>query len=320
MPASGAFIFIIKEPDVGVRLDTFIADHVPDCSRSFAAKLIQDGHVSVCAGPKKPSYRVQPKDQIRITVPPPVAIDIDPEPIALDILFEDEDIILINKPAGMVVHPAHGHASGTLVNALLHHCSGLKGIGGEIRPGIVHRLDKDTTGVMVAAKNESAHHALSALFKDRLIRKKYFALVHGDMPSESGQIDLPIGRHPTYRKKMSTTSRYPREALTRWRVQRYYPLCKVSFLSLQLKTGRTHQIRVHCKAIGYPLIGDPLYGSRKMDAQILKTLQIGQPMKRQLLHACQLQFTHPRSGEPLTVEAPLPQDMEDIIQFLEAIS
>jgi 23S rRNA pseudouridine1911/1915/1917 synthase len=318
MPEPGSFILVIKELEAGTRLDTHIASHINDCSRSYVAKLINDGYVEVNRQKKKPGYRVQFDDKIIVSIPPPEAIDITPELIALDILYEDQDLILINKPAGMVVHPAPGHASGTLVNALLHHCTTLKGIGGEIRPGIVHRLDKDTSGVMVAAKSEKAHHSLTLQFKCRQVHKRYLALVHGSMPRESGSIQLPIGRHPIHRKKMSTSSRHARDALTEWKVIKRFRFSPVCLLSVQLKTGRTHQIRVHCAAIGHPLLGDQVYGNRKKDVRILKEAKIERPLKRQQLHASRLHFTHPVTGKLLTIEAPLAPDMAEMIQSLEA--
>ena len=235
-----------------------------------------------------------------------------PEPIPIDILYQDNDIIVLNKQPGMVVHPAPGHYSGTLVNALLYHCPELEGIGGEIRPGIVHRLDKDTSGVMVVAKNSVAHHDLALQFKLRHIKKKYLALVYGRMQSESGTVSLPIGRHPVDRKKMSIHSRKSRMAETTWRVRKRFS--RATLVELGLKTGRTHQIRVHCAAIKHPVVGDSVYGGRKVEKNTTNDLLRSVP--RQMLHAWQLEFTHPTKQKTLCFEAPIPPDMTDILDNL----
>ena len=319
MPEPGSFRFIIGEQEAGTRLDRCIVHHISDCSRSFAARLIQEGCVRVNRLKKKPSYQVHDNDIIAVEIPVPEKISAAPEPIPLDILYEDRDLIVISKPAGMVVHPAPGHYSGTLVHGLLHHCQNLEGIGGEIRPGIVHRLDKDTSGVMVVAKSEKAHHSLTNQFKNRQVKKCYLALVHGVMGSDAGAIDQPIGRHPVQRKKMSTASRHSREAYTDWQVVRCFEMCAVSLLSVQIKTGRTHQIRVHLSAIGHPLLGDPVYGSRKLDANLRIRYGTSVDLNRQMLHANRLQFSHPITGKLLTVKSALPKDMDELVQFLDAL-
>ena len=239
-------------------------------------------------------------------IPPPEPVDHAPENIPLDFLYQDEDLAVINKPAGMVVHPAPGNYTGTLVNALLFHCPDIGQINGDIRPGIVHRLDKDTSGVMVVAKNSVTHEHLSGQFKERSIKKEYLAIVHGRMADDSGSISLPIGRHPTQRKKMSTLSRVGRSAETLWRVETQYE--GFTLLRLDLKTGRTHQIRVHCSAIHHPVVGDPLYGGRRWSAipgsVSDKVRHLLKGVKRQMLHARQLTLRHPTSGESLTFDAP----------------
>jgi 23S rRNA pseudouridine1911/1915/1917 synthase len=254
------------------------------------------------------------------TLPSPAPLPFSPEPIPLNILFEDDQIIVLDKPAGLVVHPAPGHDTGTLVNALLHHCTDLSGIGGRRRPGIVHRLDKDTSGTLVVAKTAAAHAELSHQFKQRQVCKTYLALVIGNMTGSEGRIILPIGRHPQDRKRMATVSRRPREAETRWRVREHFNGC--CLLELDLKTGRTHQIRVHCSAIHHPIIGDPAYGPKrrkyptgayglsKAVAHILAGAQ------RQMLHAWRLACEHPISAEPLVFESAIPQDMQAVLDAL----
>ncbi|MGD8845060.1 MAG: RluA family pseudouridine synthase, partial [Desulfobacteraceae bacterium] len=257
-----------------------------------------------------------------IRIPAPEPVDLVPEPMALDIIFEDRHLIVINKPAGLVVHPAAGHPSGTLVNAILHHCPDLEGIGGEMRPGIVHRLDKDTTGIIVVAKTDTALAELSQQFKARSVDKRYCALVHGVPDRDSGTIDLPVGRHPVDRKKMSTLSPRGREALTLWRIKEKFGA--VALLDLHLKTGRTHQIRVHCKSMGHPIIGDPVYGPRiKPSNWAKRDFALYQAVKgadRQMLHAYRVGFVHPVTAEYLHFDAPLPEDMISVIEALKTIS
>ncbi|MCP3955353.1 MAG: RluA family pseudouridine synthase, partial [Desulfobacterales bacterium] len=288
------------------------------CSRSYAASIIRDGHIRVNGALKKPGYRIRSGDRVAGNIPPPATVSFEPEPMDLAVLYEDQALIVINKPPGMVVHPAPGNYTGTLVNGLLHHCPDLAPIAGEIRPGIVHRLDKDTSGTIIVAKNAGALENLAGQFKARTVEKTYLAVVYGDMKSETGEIDLPVGRHPTERKKMSVKSRSPRSALTLWRVKANYGAC--CLLEVDLKTGRTHQIRVHCAAIQHPIIGDALYGGRtgnqyRRQDSLLDTLARG--VERQMLHAWRLTVTHPETGERLMFEAPLLDDMRSFIKGLE---
>ena len=319
---NGAFTIIVEESDSGRRLDTVVASVLSGCSRSLAATLIAGQHILVNQQPKKPGSHIKTGDRIEGHIPAPEPVDYAPEPIPLHVLYQDRHIIVINKQAGIVVHPAPGHSRGTLVNALLFHCPDLDAIGGEIRPGIVHRLDKDTTGTMVVAKNAKAQEELSRQFKAREVHKTYLALVYGNLPSETGEIKLPIGRHPVDRKRMSTTTRKGRAAETAWKVRER--LDGITLLELNLKTGRTHQIRVHCAAIGHPVVGDPVYRSPKLTRNLKDKLSnhpspIIAALKsadRQLLHAWQLGLTHPNSGKHMTFEAPPPADMEEMIAGL----
>jgi 23S rRNA pseudouridine1911/1915/1917 synthase len=319
MNSGDTFALEAGQNDAGTRLDVFIGERLPRCSRSFAAQLISEDCVRVNGQPKKPGYRLKAGDAVRAHMPPPRPAGFLPESIPLDILFEDEHIVVVNKQPGLVVHPAPGHYSGTLVNGLLHHCPDLGGIGAELRPGIVHRLDKDTSGTLVVAKNAQALERLAAQFKSRSVRKDYLALVHGGFSEDSGTIRFPIGRHPIDRKRMSTTSRKPREAETRWRLRREFP--GVSLLEVGLKTGRTHQIRVHFAAIGHPIIGDPVYGRKKPALSPPGAADVDDLLaaaRRQMLHAWRLGFTHPHGGQALRFESPLPADMERLIKALEA--
>lgn len=318
MTDNGVFRFSVAFQDAGSRLDAFAASHLPDCSRSFAALLIRSGRITVDGQKRKPGYRVKTNERLQAVLPEPQPLDLAAEPMALELLYEDEYMIVVNKPAGLVVHPAAGHSSGTLVNGLLHHCPDLEGIGGEQRPGIVHRLDKDTSGAIVVAKTTVAHHGLSHQFKERKVQKKYLALVHGVPVQNSGSIDLPVGRHPVDRKKMSTVNRSGREALTLWRVREQFP--RSALLDVDLKTGRTHQIRVHCQSMGHPLVGDPVYGSAKILSRLSKTNadvhRILRQAPRQMLHAARLAFTHPVTENALTFDAPMPPDINNVLSQL----
>jgi len=312
------FTILVEPPDSGKRLDLYIASIISECSRSVATHLIRNGEIRVQGMVRKPGYRVKTGDEIYGCIPPPAPVLFKPEPIPIDILHEDEDIIVINKQPGLVVHPAPGHHSGTLVNALLYHCPKLDGIGGALRPGIVHRLDKDTSGVLVAAKNDRAHLHLSRQFKSRRVKKKYLALVYGKMESDSGVVSLPIGRHPVDRKKMSTYSRRSRVAETTWQIRERFEMA--SLIEVNLKTGRTHQIRVHCAAIKHPVMGDKVYGPRKTgnNAPYGKN-QFGS-VPRQMLHAWRLVLTHPVTEEKVSFEAPIPPDMQAILKALHNLS
>ena len=319
---TGAFTIIVEEADSGRRLDTVVASRLAGCSRSLAAALIAGQKILVDQQLKKPGYRIKFGDRIEGRLPTPAPVDFKPEPIPLNILYQDSHIIVIDKQPGIVVHPAAGHRRGTLVNALLFHCPDLGAIGGEIRPGIVHRLDKDTTGIMVVAKNAKALEELSRQFKAREVQKKYLALVYGDMRSDSGKISLPIGRHPVDRKRMSTTTRKGRPAETAWAVRERYK--GITLLEMTLKTGRTHQIRVHCTAMGHPIVGDQVYHSRKWlkdidrlyPAEFVSMATQLKAVPRQMLHAWRLKFVHPHSGQGMTFESPIPTDMETVIEKL----
>ena len=323
MPVYGAFTILANESDQGRRLDAVVAAHLPDCSRSLAVNLIADLEILVDNQAKKPGYRVKCGDKILGRIPVPVQVEYAPEPIPLQILYQDSHIVVLNKQAGLVVHPAPGHSSGTLVNALLYHCPGLEGIGHEIRPGIVHRLDKDTSGTMVVAKNAAAHKSLARQFKDRTVQKKYLALVYGELQSDEGSLKLPIGRHPVHRQRMSTITHKGRSAETSWRVRERFQ--GNTLLELTLKTGRTHQIRVHCASMGHPIVGDQVYCSRKWlkDAAGLFSGESSSkvsPLKaapRQMLHAWRLGLTHPHTGEFMNFESPISEDMEALMEKLE---
>jgi len=309
--------FTVLASEAGKRLDVILSNHLQDCSRSYAAQLIQDTAVLVNQRACKPSYRVRAGDTIAATLPAPEPVDIAPEPIDLHILYEDAALLVINKPPGLVVHPAPGHWHGTLVNALLHHCDDLAAFRGAIRPGIVHRLDKETSGALVVAKTPAAHAHLAEQFKVRSVRKTYLAIVKGEVKSRRGEIRLPIGRHPTARKKMSTIAPKARSAETLYRVRE--TLRGATLLELDLKTGRTHQIRVHCAAIHHPVLGDDVYGGRQ-HAVITAPGRTSSPLtvkaERQMLHAWRLGFHHPVDGRWLSCEADMPEDMQSILACL----
>jgi len=310
-PFHGPFSFSVMKDHAGERLDNVIALQVAGCSRSMAANLLREGRIRVRSQIKKPGYRVKAGDIIAGCIPAPEPIACEPEAIILRILHEDDDILVIDKPAGMVVHPAPGHFSGTLVNAILYHCPKLEGIGGKIRPGIVHRLDKDTSGILVVAKTAAAQVHLATQFKDRTLQKTYLALVLGRMKTAGGVIDLPIGRHPVDRKKMSVQSKRNRDARTLWRVKEQF--ASASFLEIEIKTGRTHQIRVHCASMHHPVVGDTVYGYRHSGAHLPDVLKT---VRRQMLHAWRIVFTHPASGENIRLESPVPEDMLHVLNGL----
>jgi 23S rRNA pseudouridine1911/1915/1917 synthase len=308
MSSRGPFSFIVPDEHAGDRLDAVIALIVPGCSRSMATQFIREGRIRIVDELKKPGYRVKAGDHVSGCIPAPESIACEPEPISLCIVHEDAHILVINKPAGMVVHPAPGHHSGTLVNAILHHCPSLEGIGGKVRPGIVHRLDKDTSGLLVVAKTAAAQAHLAAQFKNRSLQKIYLALVSGRMKTTCGEIDLPIGRHPVDRKKMSVVSKRNRDARTLWKVKEQFGA--VALLEIEIKTGRTHQIRVHCASMQHPVIGDTVYGHRQPTGPLMKIMKT---VSRQMLHAWRMTFTHPESGETLCLEAPIPADMTAVL-------
>jgi 23S rRNA pseudouridine1911/1915/1917 synthase len=318
MQDKNAFTILVEPPDSGKRLDRYIASCISDCSRSIATNLIRNGKIRVQGMVRKPGYRVKAGDEISGCIPPPEPVLFKPEPIPIEILHEDDEIIVINKQPGLVVHPAPGHHSGTLVNALLHHCPKLNGIGGALRPGIVHRLDKDTSGVLIVAKNDRAHIHLSRQFKSRRVKKMYLALVYGKMESNSGSVSLPIGRHPVDRKKMSTNSRKGRIAETTWQIKERYE--RASLIEVNLKTGRTHQIRVHCAAIKHPVMGDKVYGPRKTGRNAPYSKNQFESVPRQMLHAWRIVLTHPVSEEKVSFEAPIPSDIQAVMTALRQIS
>ena len=289
----------------GERLDTFIARRCPELSRSHARRLIDEGLVSVNGRQVKPSERVTAGLSVSVTIPPPETITLVPEAIPLTIIYQDGDIIVLDKPAGLTVHPAPGHPSGTLVNALLAACPDLRGIAGTLRPGIVHRLDKDTSGLMVVAKNDRAQRALQRQLKDRDVRKTYLALVRGVPAPREGTIAAPIGRHPKNRKKMAVVAD-GREATTRYRVREEIAGGQYSLLEVEPVTGRTHQIRVHLAAVGHPVVGDATYGR--------PSAAVG----RQFLHAHKLAFGMPLGGRTVEFESPLPADLREALSQLRA--
>jgi 23S rRNA pseudouridine1911/1915/1917 synthase len=299
---------IVGEEHDGVRLDAFLAAVLTGCSRSQIQRFIKEGLVAADAGTLRPSTPVKTGQQFTIDLPVPLEATAAPENIPLDIVFEDADVVVIDKAAGMVVHPAAGHSSGTMVNALLHHVDDLSGVGGELRPGIVHRLDRGTSGLMVVAKNDAAHHELARQFQDREVEKEYIALVWGVVQA-GRRIDAPIGRDPKDRQKMSTRARRARSAVTR--VMRAEHLKGVSLLRVAIATGRTHQIRVHLNAIGHPIVGDKTYGG--VHRHVPGDLRAVQRLERPFLHAARLAFTHPSDGRRLEFESPLPEDLQGVL-------
>lgn len=289
------------------RLDKVLSEYFDGYSRSFIKKLFDDGLILVNSKAVKPSYKVRAGDMIDISVPDPVSIDIVPEDIPLDIIYEDDDVILVNKPKGMVVHPAPGHYSGTLVNGLMYHFgSSLSGINGEFRPGIVHRIDMDTTGVLVVCKNDNAHRALSEQLHEHIITRKYYAIVYGNISSDEGTVDAPIGRSPKDRKKMAINNRNGRRAVTHYRVLERFG-GRYTYIECQLETGRTHQIRVHMASIGHPILGDEVYGPKKCPFKL----------QGQTLHAGVLGFIHPSTGEYVEFKAELPEYFKAVLEKLK---
>ncbi len=299
------------------RLDVFVSRTMAELTRSAVRRLIDTGFVTVNGNPGKPSLKLKGGERISVRIPPPAPAVPVAEQIPLEILFEDGDIIVVNKAAGMVVHPGAGNRGGTLVNALLGHCGDLSGIGGEIRPGIVHRIDKDTTGVLVIAKNDNAHRFLARQFKQHSVKRVYTALVYGSPREDRGVIQSAIGRHPADRKKMSGAARRGRHAVTNWRVTGRY--LGMSLMTITLETGRTHQIRVHLSEAGYPLLGDAVYGGSGRLANVRDPVlrRMIKALGRQALHAGTLGFIHPTSGEYMEFSADIPEDMACIIKYLE---
>ena len=298
-------VFKITEQNINQRLDMYIASLDLDLSRSMAQKMIENNQVLVNEKPVKTSYKTKLDDNIKIKIAEPKMAEIKAQEIPLDIIYEDNDIVVVNKPKGMVVHPGNGNPDGTLVNAVLNHCKGsLSGIGGEIRPGIVHRLDKDTSGLIIIAKNDKAHINLSKQIQDRKVKKIYTALVRGVIPEDTATIDMPIGRNKTDRKKMAVR-KDGKEAITHIKVLKRYR--NYTLVKVKIDTGRTHQIRVHMAEIGYPVVGDEVYSNGKNEFNV----------HGQMLHSTSLDFTHPVTGEEMHFEAPLPGYFKDIIDELD---
>ena len=297
--------FVVAPEDAGVRIDRYLSDQCQDISRSYLQKLLKEQSVLVEEKPVKSNYKVNTGDRISLTLPEIREPEIVPEDIPLDIIYEDKDIILINKPKGMVVHPAAGHYSGTLVNGLMSHCrSELSGINGVMRPGIVHRIDMDTTGVLIVCKNDMAHNSISQQLKEHSITRRYAAIVHGVLKDDEGTINAPIGRHPIDRKKMSINEKNGRDAITHYRVLERFR--QYTYIECQLETGRTHQIRVHMASTGHPLLGDSVYGPAKCPFRL----------NGQTLHAGVLGIIHPRTGEYMEFSAPLPDYFEELLRKL----
>jgi 23S rRNA pseudouridine1911/1915/1917 synthase len=326
---------LVDRQSAGMRLDRFVTRCLPETlgverlSRSGIQKLIAEGQITLNGQPAKAAARLKIHDLVVMTSPPPKPSILAGEPIALNVIFEDDDCVVINKSAGMVVHPAAGNFSGTLVNAILHYCPDLQGIGGQVRPGIVHRLDKDTSGVMIVAKNASAFRELTAQFKDRRVKKEYLALVLGKLKGERGVINRPIGRHCADRKRMSSLNALPkkREAVTEWSVEKWFQnrsdklgSTGVSLLRLRPWTGRTHQIRVHLADMGHPVVGDRVYGrkQRHIEGKNDNAAAVDS-FPRHALHAERLSLFHPRSGAPIEFYAPLAEDIDKLLKTLEDI-
>ena len=317
--------FKVGQPSSGTRLDVYLALVCSDLSRSRIQKLIEEGAARVAGSPARRSRAVRAGEDVEIEVPEPRAIAIEAEEIPLSVLYEDEHLLAIDKPPGLVMHPSPGHGSGTLVNALLHHVRDLAGVGGELRPGIVHRLDRDTSGVLLVAKSDLAHASLSRQMKKRSMRKEYLALAAGVPKVRKGEVSFAIGRDPRDRKKMKAFRRQEpppagaREARTLYEIEREWFALGLTLLRCRLVTGRTHQIRVHLAAEGLPVVGDPLYGRPRYDRvrdPVLKKRLADFP--RQALHAERIAFRHPSSNEPMEIVAPVPSDMTDLIAAVES--
>ena len=298
------YLFEIQE-DQQMRLDKYLSEQFPEQTRSYLQKLIKDGEVLVNGKNVKTGYQLSKGDEVSVNIPEPKELDVEPQKMDLDIVYEDDDVILINKPKGMVVHPAPGHTTDTLVNGLLYHCKdNLSGINGVARPGIVHRIDRDTTGILIVCKNDMSHNSIAAQLKEHSINRRYRALVHGNLKDDTGTIEGPIGRHPIDRKKMAINERNGKPAVTHYTVLERFG--NYTLIECKLETGRTHQIRVHMTSIGHPLVGDEVYGPAKCPFKL----------QGQSLHAMVLGFVHPRTGEYMEFSADLPEYFEDLLRKL----
>ncbi len=305
MQAEERFDFLAEDTDIGERIDRFLQKHFPERSRSALQKLTADGHVSVNGRSVSKNYKLSGGDTVSLIIPEPKELDVLPERIPLDIVYEDNDLLVVNKPKGIVVHPAPGNLSGTLVNALLYHCKNeLSGINGVIRPGIVHRIDKDTSGLLMVAKSDKAHLSLAKQIKEHSFDRVYETVVYGTFREDSGTVDAPIGRHPVDRKKMAVTDLHSRDAITHFQVLERFS--GFTHLRVTLETGRTHQIRVHMAYIGHPVAGDPVYGPKKVITEL----------DGQCLHAKVIGFTHPTTGERMIFESELP---DYFVRFLNKL-
>lgn len=298
------YLFEIQE-DQQMRLDKYLAEQFPEQTRSYLQKLIKDGEVTVNGKNVKTGYQLSKGDEVSVNIPEPKELDVEPQKMDLDIVYEDDDVILVNKPKGMVVHPAPGHTTDTLVNGLLYHCKdNLSGINGVARPGIVHRIDRDTTGILIVCKNDMSHNSIAAQLKEHSINRRYRALVHGNLKDDTGTVEGPIGRHPIERKKMAINEKNGKPAVTHYTVLERFG--NYTLIECKLETGRTHQIRVHMTSIGHPLVGDEVYGPAKCPFKL----------QGQCLHAMILGFVHPRTGEYMEFSADLPDYFEDLLRKL----
>ena len=295
-----------NKEDAGRRVDAWLAANLEDVTRSAAQRLLEEGRVTCGGRPLAKNYKLTGVETLEVALPEPEPVDVTPQDIPLNVVYEDDDVIVVNKPKGLVVHPAPGHPDGTLVNALLYHCGdSLSGIGGELRPGIVHRIDRDTSGLIIAAKNDFAHQRLAAQLQDHTLARIYHCIVVGNLREDAGTVDAPIGRHPVDRKKMAVAAN-GRPAVTHWRVlERFQGFC---YVECRLETGRTHQIRVHMAHIGHPILGDTVYGNKKPVPGL----------HGQCLHAVGLRFLHPRTGEAVELYCELPEEFQNQLRKLEA--
>ena len=294
-----------NKEDAGRRVDAWLAANLEDMTRSAAARLLEEGRVTCGGKALAKNYKLTGAETLEVALPEPEPVDVTPQDIPLDVVYEDGDVIVVNKPKGLVVHPAPGHPDGTLVNALLYHCGdSLSGIGGELRPGIVHRIDRDTSGLIIAAKNDAAHQCLAAQLQDHTLARVYRCIVVGNLREDAGTVDAPIGRHPVDRKKMAVVAN-GRPAVTHWRVLERLRGC--TYVECRLETGRTHQIRVHLASIGHPLLGDVVYGSKKP----------WPGLAGQCLHARKLRFVHPTTGKLVELECPLPDWFEKVLKQID---